>query len=195
MEQGWDEVAEWERAKHHDGRAFASIFDHHESRVFRYSLRLTQSYHDAEDVTAAAFFELWQRREAVRLVADSTLPWLLVTATNISRNTRRALRRYRVVLDRLPRDDSRAQSDAAADAALLIEGDHRLWVVMQGLGRVDASLLMLTAVEGFPVKEAAAAVGLSEGAGRVRLHRTKHRLRGQLRPVGDRVQGLEGGNN
>ncbi|WP_396133584.1 RNA polymerase sigma factor [Arthrobacter sp. 1088] len=46
--------------------------------------------HDAEDATAAAFLELWRRREGVRLVDGSILPWLLVTTTNTARNLQRS---------------------------------------------------------------------------------------------------------
>ena len=190
MEEVWDELAQWGRAKEHDARAFASIFDHHEGRVFRHALHLTESRQDAEDVTAGSFFELWRRREAVRLVADSTLPWLLVTATNMARNNRRALRRYRSVLDRLPRGDS--ESDVSLEPSLDIDRD--LYVAMRSLHSVEASLLMLTAIEGLSVKEAAAVVGISDGAGRVRLHRAKDRLRDQLQPPGERIPTLKGEN-
>ena len=190
MEEVWDELAQWGRAKEHDARAFASIFDHHEGRVFRHALHLTESRQDAEDVTAGSFFELWRRREAVRLVADSTLPWLLVTATNMARNNRRALRRYRSVLDRLPRGDS--ESDVSFEPSLDIDRD--LYVAMRSLHSVEASLLMLTAIEGLSVKEAAAVVGISDGAGRVRLHRAKDRLRDQLQQPGERIPALKGEN-
>ncbi len=69
MEAKWDELGDWARALEHDPRAFAAIFDHHETRVFRHALQLTGNQHDAEEVTAASFFELWRRRDVVRLVA------------------------------------------------------------------------------------------------------------------------------
>ncbi|WP_449374720.1 RNA polymerase sigma factor [Arthrobacter psychrolactophilus] len=59
--------------------------------------------HEAEDVVATVFLELWRRRVKVRLVDGSILPWLLVTTTNVARNTRRAAFRYRKLLNSLPR--------------------------------------------------------------------------------------------
>jgi RNA polymerase sigma factor (sigma-70 family) len=185
----WDELGDWSRALEHDPRAFAAIFDHHEDRVFRHSARLTDSYHDAEDVTAASFFELWRRREAVRLVADSTLPWLLVTATNISRNSRRALRRYRSLLDHMPRGEY--VGDLDVDSRLL--DSEELYQAMRSLNPNDASLLMLTAVEGLTVKEATGLLGITDGAGRVRLHRAKQRLRDQLHDRGELLSEIGGG--
>jgi RNA polymerase sigma-70 factor (ECF subfamily) len=188
VDQSWDELEAWGRAKDHDARAFAAIFDHHEARVFRHSLRLTRNVADAEDVTAAAFFELWRRRSAVRLVAGSTLPWLLVTATNVSRNQRRALRRYGSLLDQLPRGGV-DEISPALDTVLEIDRD--LYQAMRSLGSVDASLLLLTAVEELPVKEAAALLGISDGAARVRLTRAKKRMRSQLQQPDPRVLAMD----
>lgn len=60
-----DETALWSRARSGDGRAFAALFDAHRDRAFRHALRLVASAHDAEDVVAAAFFELWRKRDTV----------------------------------------------------------------------------------------------------------------------------------
>jgi RNA polymerase sigma factor (sigma-70 family) len=177
VDDRWDEEAEWARALDRDPRAFAAIFDHHEGRVFRHALRLVGSFHDAEDVTAATFFELWRRRDKVRLVQGTTLPWLLVTATNVSLNSRRALRRYRKLLDRLPRGSVVEESfwrDLEAD------DNDELFEAMKQLNPTDASLLVLTAVDGVPVSEVALILGISDGAARVRLHRVRQRLQQQL---------------
>jgi RNA polymerase sigma factor (sigma-70 family) len=189
----WDELDDWSRALQHDPRAFAAIFDHHEGRVFRHSVRLTDSHHDAEDVTAASFFELWRRREAVRLVSDSTLPWLLVTATNISRNSRRSLRRYRSLLDRMPREVNVGAPDLDRELESRLPDSDELYRAMRSLNSNDASLLMLTAVEGLTVKEAAGLLGITDGAGRVRLHRAKQRLRDQLHDRSELLSEIKGG--
>jgi len=88
-----DEAVLWSRARSGDGRAFAAVFDAHRDRTFRHVLRLVASAHDAEDVVAGTFFELWRRRDTVPVVDGSVLPWLLVTAGNLARNAGRGLRR------------------------------------------------------------------------------------------------------
>ena len=109
-----DEGADWEASLANDANAFVSIFDRHRNRVYRHALRMTANAHDAEDVTAAAFLELWRRRKTVRLVDGSVLPWLLVTTTNQARNVARSLRRYRALLASLPRsEDMRSAEDEA----------------------------------------------------------------------------------
>lgn len=172
-----EETALWSRARSGDGRAFAALFDAHRDRVFRHVLRLVPSAHDAEDVVAGVFLELWRRRDAVPVVDGSVLPWCLATATNVARNTGRGLRRHRAAIDRLPRD--RDLVDAAETAEQRIARDELLTAV-RALGEKDAALLTLVALEGYSPAEAAEVVGLSPGTARVRLHRARKRLQARL---------------
>jgi RNA polymerase sigma factor (sigma-70 family) len=172
--------AVWRRSLDGDGQAFGALFDRHRDRVFRHACRLVDARHEAEDVTASAFLELWRRRADVRLVEGSVLPWLLVTATNLGRNTARGTRRYRQLLERLPR------AEEQPDAAEVALGDHalgvdaRLRAALRSLNKTDAYLFVLVALEGYPVTAAAEQLGLSVSAARARLHRVRTRLREQL---------------
>ncbi|GAB3216278.1 hypothetical protein GCM10027586_07830 [Kineococcus gypseus] len=186
----------WVASRAGDGAAFGVLFDRHHARVHQHARRLLDSPTDAEDVTAAAFLELWRRREDVRLVAGSLLPWLLVTCTNLARNTQRARRRYRELLARLHQHPRGAQvPDAAEDALAQQVGDERLAVALRALRAVDLQLITLVALEGFSVAEAASAVGLREGAAKTRLHRARTRLRAALaeHPEAQRLLGAAGG--
>ncbi|MFD1721923.1 RNA polymerase sigma factor [Amnibacterium endophyticum] len=172
-----DEVALWSRARSGDGRAFAALFDTHRDRVYRHVLRLVPTASDAEDVVAGVFLELWRKRDAVAVVDGSVLPWALVTATNVARNTHRGLRRHRAAIDRLPRAEHLV--DPAESAEERVERE-RLLAAVHALGTADAGLLLLVALEGYGVAEAGAALGLSPGAARVRLHRARKRLQARL---------------
>lgn len=108
----------WDRVLEGNAQAFAVCFDRHRDPVFRSLLRAVDQTHEAEDLTATVFLELWRRREAVHLVDGSLLPWLLATATNVGRNAARARRRYRSFLARLP------PPSAAPDTAVTV--DRRL---------------------------------------------------------------------
>jgi hypothetical protein len=77
-----DEPALWELARAGDSAAFAMLFDKHRDRVFGHALRSMRPPHDAEDVTAMVFLELWRRRKAVTLVNETLIGWLLVTTNN-----------------------------------------------------------------------------------------------------------------
>lgn len=172
-----DETALWSRARQGDGRAFAALFDAHRDRAFRHALRLAPTAHDAEDVVAAAFFELWRKRDAVPVVDGSVLPWLLATTTNLARNSGRGVRRYRAAIDRLPRSQDLADPARTAEERIARE---QLLGAVRSLGEPDAALITLTALEGYSPTEAAAALGLSPGAARVRLHRARRRLQGRI---------------
>lgn len=178
-----DEHRLWSRARSGDGEALGTLLDLHGDRVYWHALRLVEQHHDAQDVVATAFFELWRKRSSVRTVDGSVLPWLLVTSTNICRNLNRSTRRYRAVLDVLPHAQpvpSAAEQWEATDAQLADQLDTDLAHELRNLPPKTASLLVLTALEGYSTSDAARAVGLSHGAARTRLSRAKASLRERL---------------
>lgn len=170
----------WARAQAKDSLAYAELFDLHSARVYRRALGMLGNVHDAEDVTAAAFFELWRKHRAVRLVEGSVLPWLLVTVVNLSRNHVRGVARYRAAISAIPRGEH------AVDPADVVERRVDGAAALSSLSRTDAALLVLTAVEGLTISEAAAALGLRPGAARMRLSRLREQRRLELNP---RIEG------
>lgn len=165
----------WQRVLGGESRAYGLVWDRHRDRVFRHLIHLGSSATDAEDLSAVVFLELWRRRGAVRFVDDSLLPWLLVTAQNVTRNAARSRRRYRALLGRLP-----APRHAADPAEIIADRDpERSRIVREVLAASsagDRALVLLTTLEGLTVREAATAVGLSESAAKMRLSRLRVRL-------------------
>ncbi|WP_239451955.1 RNA polymerase sigma factor [Frondihabitans sp. PAMC 28766] len=177
----------WERARQNDGEAFGRLFDLHRHRVYRRALGLVDSQHDAEDITAAAFFELWRKRHSVTPANGSVLPWLLVTALNLSRNLRRSTTRYQRFLRTAPR----STADDGPDAERM-ETRSRLEDSLRELSSIDSALLVLTVLEGIPLAEAAEVVGLKPSTARVRLHRARARLRLDLHDLDPAPFQIEG---
>jgi RNA polymerase sigma factor (sigma-70 family) len=175
-----DEAETWQRALSGDGTAFAALFRKHQSRVYRRALSLVGQVHDAEDVTAAAFFELWRKRRSVRLVQGGVLPWLLVTTVNVARNHRRGTLRYRRLISSLPHGvTENAESVAVAN----LEGEAlgvRLSEALSRVTKADAALLVLTALDGLSVTDAARTLGIKPGTARMRLQRARRRLQADL---------------
>lgn len=170
----------WARALAGEGEAFGRIFDLHRGRVLRHALWHLGNRHDAEDATAVAFLELWRRRADVRIVDGSVLPWLLVVTGNVCRNLARGLRRYRTMLAALPRDarvEPSAEEAALGRASLFDAAEALLARTIRGLPTATRALVALTAMEGYSVSEAAAAVGMSVGAAKTRLSRARASLR------------------
>lgn len=186
-----DEVV-WRRGLAGDGEAFGLLFDRHRERVFGHACRFAATRQDAEDLVAAAFLELWRLRERVRLVDGSVLPWLLATTTNLGLNAARARRRYRRLLEHLPRAEDHPDAAAVALEAHSLGIDGRLRDGLGALKPKDAELLVLVALEGYSVLEAAECLQLSESAARARLHRARARLQKQLAGVELAPRGLIG---
>jgi len=174
------EVALWTRSLSGDAEAFAEIFDRHRDRVFRQAARLVEGREEAEDIAAAAFLELWRRRQDVRLVSGSVLPWLLVTTSNLARNAVRATRRYRAFLARLPRQEPAPDAATIAMDGPALGIQPELRAALRSLPEQDLHLLSLVAFEDLALADAAAVLNITPSAAKTRLHRVRARMRVQL---------------
>jgi RNA polymerase sigma factor (sigma-70 family) len=173
-----DEDGLWSRSLRGEGGAFGVLYDRHRDRVFRHAYRLSGNHHDAEDIMAAAFLELWRRRAKVRVVDGSVLPWLLVTTTNVARNSGRAALRYRRLLDSLPRAED--ASGPLADDFFSSPQDALDKDVARALGTLnveDLHLVSLVVFENYTIAAAAAVLNLTPGAARTRMHRARRRMK------------------
>jgi RNA polymerase sigma factor (sigma-70 family) len=165
---------EWARALGGSAEAFGRIFDRHQDRVLRHSLRLVPQRTDADDVVAIVFLEAWRKRRTVRFIDGSLLPWLLVTATNAARNVERGHRRYRILLQRLP------QVTAINDH--IATGDTEVEVALRSMSLPDRQIITLCVLEGFTEAEVAQALGIARGTVKSRLSRAKKRLAALIVP-------------
>lgn len=172
----------WAAAEGGDQEALGLIFDRHRGRVYRRALWLLGNVQDAQDVTASVFFEVWRKRAKVRLVDGSVLPWLLVVTSNMCRNQKRAMRRYSAILERLPRADDAgsAEGQLLASQDVLDTVDPQVASALRRLPWQTYALLIMTAVEGYPISDAAQAVGVSPGAAKTRLSRARSEIRSSL---------------
>ncbi|MGY4544047.1 RNA polymerase sigma factor (sigma-70 family) [Arthrobacter sp. UYNi723] len=175
-----DECRLWSRSLNGDGEAFGVLYDRHRDRVFRHAYRLAGNHHDAEDVMAAAFLELWRRRAKVRVVDGSILPWLLVTTTNTARNNGRAALRYRKLLDALPRTDESSEPMKTELASPQETLDKDFAKALGTLSAEDLHLVSLVVFEAYPLAAAATVLNMTPGAAKTRMHRAKQRMKAAL---------------
>lgn len=180
-----DDDGLWTRSLNGEGDAFGVLFDRHRGRVFRHAYRLSGNRHDADDIMATSFLELWRRRSKVRLVEGSVLPWLLVTTTNVARNSGRTAFRHRKLINSLPRDE--AVSDPASDQHMDGQIDGEAARALGTLNTVDLQLVSLVVFEEYTVAAAAAVLNLTPAAAKSRMHRARQRMKmaiiGGLRPT------------
>jgi RNA polymerase sigma factor (sigma-70 family) len=175
----------WEYARARDADAFTLLFDRHVDAVYGYCFRRTANWADAEDLTSVVFLEAWRRAPQVELTTASALPWLLGVATNLMRNRRRSLRRYRALLERVPpleperdfADELDERLDAAARA-------RRALADLERLPRRERDALLLAA-GGLTSAEVAEALAVPAGTVRSRLARARRRLQGRVLPDAD----------
>ncbi|MBT2534523.1 RNA polymerase sigma factor [Arthrobacter sp. ISL-48] len=170
----------WHQSLLGEGDAFGALYDRHRERVFRHAYRLCGNHHDAEDIMAASFLELWRRRKNVRVVEGSVLPWLLVTTTNLARNRARATLRYQRLLTSLPRNQE--LNDPTADYYRKYQDalDQDLARALAILTIEDLHLVSLVVFEEHTIAAAAVVLNLTPAAAKSRMHRARQRLRAVL---------------
>lgn len=175
-----DEAGLWSRSLKGDGEAFRVLYARHRDRVFRHAYRLSGDRHDAEDIMATTFLELWRCRARVRIVEGSVLPWLLVTTTNTARNSGRAALRYRRLLDSLPRTDETDRTGQDPYRTAQDGLDQDLARALGTLNAEDVHLVSLVVFDEYTIAAAAAVLNLSPGAAKTRMHRARQRMKNAL---------------
>jgi RNA polymerase sigma-70 factor, ECF subfamily len=163
---------------------FRRLFAEHNRQVLAYAMRRCEQRADAEDVVAGTFAVAW-RRFADAPEEELRLAWLYAIAARVLANQRRSLRRLAALRSRLralpavPRED---RSDLPEVVAALRE-----------LLPEDQEVLRLAAWEGLTGAELGVALGCSENAAGIRLHRARKHLAEQLEkgtePAGHSVVG------
>ncbi|MFI8434028.1 sigma-70 family RNA polymerase sigma factor [Streptomyces sp. NPDC079020] len=166
------------RFRRGDRDALAELYDEHAQVLYRYALRVTGDWAEAEDVVSATFLEAWRGREKLRPDGDSLRPWLLGIATNIMRRSARARRRREIALARAPERD--AVPDFADDLVTHLADTEQLRAAHAALARLrrrDREVFTLVVWAGLDYAAAADALGVPVGTVRSRLSRARTRLR------------------
>jgi RNA polymerase sigma-70 factor (ECF subfamily) len=159
-----------------DRHAFGVLFDRHSRAVFAAAILILKSAADAEEVMSDSFVLLWRKRDSVRLVEGSVLPWLITTARYKALNRRRATRRDIPLNDELDAHASAAADVTSAEHHL----SNQLDAAIGQLGRLDQQIILLCLVDEISYEDAAQRLGLTHATVRNRLHRARKQLRIQL---------------
>ncbi len=167
----------WRHVRAGDADAFVALFDRYGTAIRGYCFRLTADHALADDLVSVVFLEAWRRRSEV--VPVSVRGWLYGVATNVMRNQRRSLRRYRAALDRLPPVEPEPDFADAVAARLDVERRMRqILVEVAALPEGEREVFALCLWQGLTGSEAAQALAISEATVRTRLHRARARLAG-----------------
>lgn len=159
------------------GDKFEAAFEACSAPVFAYALRRLGSREDAEDVLAETFAVAWRRRDEI---PDPALPWLYAITANVARNSRRSSRR----LGRLRGKLAGQRASQGDDHADLVAANDAFAKTFASLSESQREILRLVAWEGLDGRDGAVALGCSETAFKVRLHRARRELEKRMLEAG-----------
>ncbi|MGD8167016.1 RNA polymerase sigma factor [Herbiconiux sp. P16] len=151
-------------------------FDRHAAAVTRYAWALLPNRMDVEEAVQDTFHTLWRKADEIELPSASLLPWLLVTCRNFALNQGRKNARHNA----LPFDAGVTGSDEPAERLEAREAREQLRWVLEELTRlqpIDRQVCELCLIEGRSYAEAALIAGISVGAVKQWVSRSRARLR------------------
>jgi RNA polymerase sigma-70 factor, ECF subfamily len=159
---------------------FSELYRTHLRDVYSYSYYRTGNHHDAEDLTEQTFLQAYRHFERAQRESHGRplRPWLIRIAHNLAANY------YR---DRSRRPQTQLEDAAVIsaphDTVSIVEGREELEDVLAGVAALPddrrEALIMRFALD-MDNKEIARALGRSEGATKVLLHRAIKQLEERL---------------
>lgn len=164
------------RARGGDAAAFERLVEHHQGAIFRMCRSMLGDRTEAEDAAQETFVRAWQSLPRFD-TRRSFGPWLRGIAANVCLQ---ALRRRGVHERRQSSLEERAVEPAAPQEGEVSALAERAVEALRALDETYRLPLTLFYLEDATVADVAAALGLSAGAVRVRLHRGREKLREML---------------
>jgi RNA polymerase sigma-70 factor (ECF subfamily) len=164
-------------------RAFTELYRAHLRDVYSYAYYRVGNHHDAEDLTEQTFLQAYRHFERAQTESDGRplRPWLIRIAHNLAAN--------------LYRDRSRRPQTSIDDTTMLsavhttedlVEGRDELARIIEGIHQLPderrEALIMRFAL-GMDNREIARAMGKTDGATKVLLHRAIKQLEGIVTPA------------
>ena len=163
-------------------REFSDLYRAHLRDVYSYSYYRVGNHHDAEDLTEQTFLQAYRHLERAIQESDGRplRPWLIRIAHNLAANYYRDRSRK----PQTPIDDAGVLAAAHTTETLVEHRDdlNRILECVQELPDDRREALIMRFALGMDNREIARALGRSEGATKVLIHRAIKQLE----------QGLEG---
>ena len=161
---------------------FSALYTAHLKDVYSYAYYRVGNHHDAEDLTTQTFLQAYRHFERAQRESRGRplRPWLIRIAHNLAANHYRNRSRR----PQTPIDDTTMLS-ALHTTEDLVEGRDELKRILAGVEQLSGdrreALIMRFAL-GMDNREIARALGRTDGATKVLLHRAVKQLEGIVRP-------------
>jgi RNA polymerase sigma-70 factor (ECF subfamily) len=157
-------------------REFSELYRTHLRDVYSYAYYRVGNHHDAEDISEQTFLQAYRHFERAQRESDGRplRPWLIRIAHNLAANY------YR---DRARKPQTTIEDAGTISAPhtteALVEGREELQRIIEGVGQLPddrrEALIMRFAL-GMDNREIARAMGRTDGATKVLLHRATKQL-------------------
>jgi RNA polymerase sigma-70 factor (ECF subfamily) len=163
----------------HD-RAFSDLYRDHLRDVYSYAYYRVSNHHDAEDLTEQAFLQAYRHFERARRESNGRplRPWLIRIAHNLASNYHRdRARKPQAALDAIEPPTHPHGTER------VVEGREELRLVMEkldGLADDRRDALIMRFALGMSNREIARALGRSDGATKVLIHRAIKQLEEEM---------------
>jgi RNA polymerase sigma-70 factor (ECF subfamily) len=160
---------------------FSALYEAHLKDVYSYAYYRVGNHHDAEDLTTQTFLQAYRHFERAQSESRGRplRPWLIRIAHNLAANHYRNRSRR----PQTPIDDTTMLS-APHTTEDLVEGRDELKRILDGVEQLSGdrreALIMRFAL-GMDNREIARALGRTDGATKVLLHRAVKQLEGIVR--------------
>lgn len=161
-----------------DPELFEVFYRRHFGAITRFMARRTDDPHAVADLVADVFIAVLDSAHTYRSDRGSETGWLYGVARNVlSAESRRAAQEHRLARRIAGRRLLDADDVARLEDRIDAEKPARLAIdAMTRLSENERVVLELVAIDQLSVKEAAAALGIRQGAARTRLHRARRLL-------------------
>lgn len=158
--------------------AFTRLYRAHLRDVYSYAYYRVGNHHDAEDLTTQTFLQAYRHFERARRESDGRplRPWLIRIAHNLAAN----LYRDRSRRPQTSMEEAGPLADLHSTESLIEQREdlERILACVQQLGGDRREALIMRFALGMDNREIARALGRSDGATKVLLHRAIRQLEG-----------------
>jgi RNA polymerase sigma-70 factor (ECF subfamily) len=160
---------------------FSALYRAHLRDVYSYAYYRVGNHHDAEDLTTQTFLQAYRHFERARRESEGRplRPWLIRIAHNLAANYYRDRSRR----PQTPIDDAPALASAQTTEGIVEEREElsRILACVQELPDDRREALIMRFALGMDNREIARALGRSDGATKVLLHRAIKQLEGLVK--------------
>jgi len=166
------EVFLLQRAVKRDRVAFATLYDLHIDRVYKFVFYWLPSQADAEDITQEVFVRAWRSIDKYKVSSSPFIAWLITIARNLVNSHYRASKKLVPLDDMDPAAESNPQTEAEVnftkgyvrDAIMKLKGEKQAVIQMRFISEMS-------------YEEVAKAMNKTEGAVRVLQYRALKELK------------------